>query len=75
MIPLDGRRPLAPKGRLGSPRGGPLAVVVPGGGRAPPRVPLWGIIASNELHRLGPGVAHEPPKGDPWRPLGALEKP
>ncbi len=23
--PLDGRRPLAPKGRLGSPRGGPLA--------------------------------------------------
>ncbi len=24
--PFDGRRPLAPKGRLGSPRGGPLAV-------------------------------------------------
>jgi hypothetical protein len=24
--PLDGRRPLAPFGRLGSPRGGPLAV-------------------------------------------------
>ena len=50
MIPLDGRRPWAPKGRLGSPRGGPL---VPFG-------------------RLGPGVAHEPPEGDPWRPLGAL---
>ena len=92
MIPLDGRRPLAlgglrppiPKGRLGSPRGGPLAVVeFQGGAEPPPRVPLWGIIASNELHRLGPGVAHEPPEGDPglWggyappSPLGALEKP